>query len=175
MLNNSSLERRYDVHLKSSQLASIEILDYEPTLKPVFEELNREWIEAYFTMEPEDEKIFADPYTAIIAPGGFIFFARYQGEIVGTCALVQEEVDTVELQKMAVTPTAQGQQVGKKLMLHAIEKARVLKAKAMVLQTNSKLTKAIQLYRKMGFVSVQGTSPYTRTDTWMRLTLDTFD
>jgi len=43
-----------------------------------------------------------------LQPGGHILMARYNREIVGTCALIKTDDDTYELAKMAVTERARG-------------------------------------------------------------------
>ena len=57
----------------------------------------------------------------------------------------------VELSKMAVSPQAQGQGIGRKLMMHAIDYAQKKKYRSVILYSNTKLTPAIKLYEKFGF------------------------
>ena len=55
---------------------------------------------------------------------------------------------------MAVIENAKGKQVGKKLGLTVIGFAFSKRGKRIVLDTNYKLKTAIQLYRKLGFVTI---------------------
>lgn len=148
------------------------ILNYSPELIPHFESLNREWIEKYFAIEPHDLRVFADPQKAILYPGGDIFFAELDSKIVGTCSLIYDG-DVLELAKLAVTASAQGQGIGKLLTLEAIRRATVMKAKTLRLTTNSSLTAAVAIYEKLGFVATQrGQHPrYKRVDLVMEKTL----
>jgi hypothetical protein len=72
---------------KSSE---IRILNYRPELRPHFENLNREWIEKYFEIEPHDLKVFATPEREVLEKGGEILFAELDGQIVGTGALTHD-------------------------------------------------------------------------------------
>lgn len=161
----------------------VQIVEYSPQYREAFKRLNLEWIEKYFQVESEDEKILNDPEGQILANGGAILFALVQDEpeqaepsVVGTCALIKQQDGTFELAKMAVTEKARGRQIGKRLLAASIEKARQLQAGQLVLETNSQLTAAVNLYRKLGFVlvheeTVEHVSPYQRADTRMRLDL----
>jgi putative acetyltransferase len=87
-------------------------------------------------------------------------------------ALKKMSDDEFELSKMGVRPQAQGKQIGKKLVLHAIEEARKMGVKQLFLETNSVLTPAIELYKKCGFHKVSlGPSPYERADVQMIMEL----
>jgi ribosomal protein S18 acetylase RimI-like enzyme len=57
---------------------------------------------------------------------------------------------------MAVTEKAQGKKVGQKLLSVVIEKTKAQKANPLILETNSKRTQAIHLYRKYGFTLFRG-------------------
>jgi GNAT superfamily N-acetyltransferase len=116
--------------------------------------------------------MFADPYETIISAGGHILFARARGAIVGTCALVRQG-DAFELCKMAVDERARGRGIGEQLLVHAIDWARRRRAERIELVTNRRLTPAIALYSKHGFmVTGCGAHPkYARCDLSMALAL----
>ena len=166
-----SLSERVADRRRRRMLETVEIIGFAPELAEHFSRLNVEWLEKYFTVEPVDEKLFADP-SVIVSGGGDILFARVDGQIVGTCAL-QREGDDCELTKMAVTQQWQGRRIGAKLLRAAIERARELGVPTLHLITNSKLVPAINLYRKHGFrVTHSGPHPkYDRGDLMMELTL----
>jgi len=140
--------------IKEKQLHNVKIVPYQKKYKKDFKKLNKEWLEKYFKVEPIDKKIIDFPEEEIIKNGGEIFFALLKNEVVGTCAVLKVDRMTYELQKMAVTEKEQGMQVGKKLGLTVIGFAVSKRAKKLVLDTNHKLTSAMQLYRKLGFVIV---------------------
>jgi ribosomal protein S18 acetylase RimI-like enzyme len=145
---------------KRRQLDRVEIIDYKPQFKRYFKSLNLEWLQKYFAVEDEDLRLFSDPHRKIIKDGGFVLFARLEGKIVGTAALLRHDRHTYELTKMAVTRQAQGRQAGRKLALAAIERAKKVGAKRLVLMTSPQLTAASNLYRSLGFAEVSLAQPW---------------
>jgi N-acetylglutamate synthase-like GNAT family acetyltransferase len=83
-----------------------------------------------------------------------IFYAQYNGKIVGTVSLLKIDETTFELSKMAVTEGVQGLGVGNKLMEHCIETANQKGIKKLLLYSNRKLSPALYLYKKFGFEEV---------------------
>ena len=151
---------------------NISIVDLQPQYKEAFKELNYEWIGKFFEVEESDRLILDDPDEHIINKGGVVLIALLDGKAVGTCALIKMPEDVYELAKMAVSPKAQGNQIGYKLGLAIIERARSLDAKSVFLQTNSSLLPAISLYKKLGFHDTCGhQSDYSRCNVQMELKL----
>jgi DNA-binding MarR family transcriptional regulator/N-acetylglutamate synthase-like GNAT family acetyltransferase len=150
-LDEKNLQTRTLEKTKKRMLDSVEILRYSSKYKESFRNLNYEWLEKYFNVEPADERLLSDPDKYIIEKGGEIFFARDNGEIVGTCAAIKIDKRTYELAKMAVTGKFQGKQIGKKLALAVIGFAYSKGAKTIILETNHKLQTAIKLYESLGF------------------------
>ena len=150
----------------------IEIVPFQPKHAQAFYELNKEWIEHFFEMEPEDFKVLENPEKFILNPGGFIFMALLNQLPVGACALIIRENNTFELSKMAVSPKFQGLKIGQLLAQKIIEKAKQIGVQKIFLITNSALIPAIALYKKLGFLNVQNfESSYTRGDVKMELHL----
>ena len=148
----------------------IQIIPFTPQLSSHFYQLNAEWLEKYFTIEPIDHEIMSHPEQKIIAPGGAIFFAQFKDDIVGTCALKQDAPGHYELTKMAVTENHQGMHIGKQLLQYCIDEFQYRHGKILFLETNSRLTPAIHLYKKMGFVQQSAPKPgslYQRADVYM--------
>ena len=150
-LDGRSMHDRVTGSVKQRQLEQVEITGYRPALKKHFKELNLEWLEKYFTVEQRDLAVLDDPNQSIIKKGGKILFARLEGEIVGTCAIVPEGPSRCELVKMAVSPRHQGRQIGRKLALAAIDRAKKLGARELVARTSPRLEAANKLYRSLGF------------------------
>jgi N-acetylglutamate synthase-like GNAT family acetyltransferase len=158
-------------------LPSPVITEFVPGYKNFFRDLNLEWITTYFTVEEPDCLVLNNPEEYILQKGGFIFFALYNGEVAGTCALIKESEQVYELAKMAVSPYFQGRKIGKALCQYAIERAIQVGANKLVLITNSKLEAALQMYRKLGFIKVgfqPGERIYERGDVKMELNLAAF-
>ena len=151
-------------------MEELTIREYEPRYASDFKALNVAWIEKYFTVEEHDLEQLSNPEEYIISKGGYILFAVYNGKVVGTCALIKTGEQEYELAKMAVTPQLQGKQLGKKLGMATIEKAKNKGAVRVWLESNRILTPAISLYRKLGFVEIPiDTTPYARADIRMEI------
>jgi len=137
-----------------------------------FYELNVEWLEKFFYVEPYDKKVLSNPKEFIIDKGGYIFFAKYNNEIVGTVALINQNT-FFELSKMAVSPKYQGLKIGKQLMDYCISFSKKKGWKSITLYSHRTLVPAINLYKKIGFVEIEleADSHYERSDIKMRLDL----
>lgn len=150
----------------------ISIVDYEPKYQEAFKVLNVEWISKYFKMEPADFKALDNPQSYIIDKGGFIFVALKKDVPVGVCAMIKSNYEkyAYELAKMAVSPAVQGEGLGYLLGMKVKEKALEMDSKAIFLESNRKLTPALNLYAKLGFKEIVGhKSPYERSDIAMEL------
>lgn len=172
-LDTKDIHSRVMDKIKKRQISEVTILDYDPKYKKFFRSLNYEWLEKYFTIEKKDRKLLENPDREIIQKGGFIFFAVYENEIVGTVALIKQSESIYELSKMGVTEKVQGKQIGKKLALAAIKKARTLGADKIFLESNSSLLPALNLYKSVGFIEVEMKvqSEYKRATLRMELDL----
>jgi PhzF family phenazine biosynthesis protein len=148
---------------------TLRIESYRPELAPAFATLNFSWIEKYFVVEAPDRKVLLDPEHSIIEPGGNILFALDGDEPIGCVALKPVREGVLELTKMAVREDLRGAGIGKQLMQAAIEDARRLGARELVLDTHSSLKNAIGLYAQFGFEHVAVVdSAYQRADVSMR-------
>ena len=157
---------------KTAERQLIEIIDYSPEFKDDFKQLNYEWINENFKLEESDRQSLNQPDEKILQPGGHIYLARYNDQIVGTCALVKTNKDTYELAKMAVTESERGKGIGWLLGQAAITKARELGAKTIFLESNTILKPAIALYQKLGFKkTVLQSSHYERCNIQMEIKL----
>ena len=88
-LEDQSMYQRILDKIKSRQYEEIEIVDYKPKYKIHFYQLNKQWLEEYFTIEKADEKMLLHPEQTIIKPGGKILFAVFDDKVIGTCALIK--------------------------------------------------------------------------------------
>ena len=172
LLADKSLLDRVQAVRKTREQKLVEILDYAPEFHEDFKRLNYAWIEQHFQLEEADHQSLNHPDEKILKPGGHIFMARHQDEIVGTCALIKSDTNTYELAKMTVTEKARGKGIGWLLGQAAIDKARELGAETVFLESNTVLEPAIKLYQKLGFRKVVGhPSPYQRCNIQMELKL----
>lgn len=129
----------------------IEIIPFSDTLQDYIKILNYEWLEKYFRIEEGDRISLSDPKKEIIDKGGFIFYAKLEGEIMGTASLLKKSGSVFELGKMAVSGKAQGYGIGTALLEYCIGFAKKQSVEKLILYSNTKLQSAIHLYQKYGF------------------------
>lgn len=114
---------------------------------------------AEFDLKPDPQATdadLADVEGNYINRGGiFDLIEDQDGKLVGTFGLYPLDVNTCELRKMYLAPAFRGQGLGKYILRKAIERAKHLGFKEMVLETSSKLVAAIRLYRQFGFQPTQ--------------------
>lgn len=151
----------------------MQIISFDPRYSKDFKNLNIEWLERYFWVEPHDEEVLGKPEEYIIKPGGNIFFVLENGKVIGTVALMKLEEGVFELTKMAVIPAAQGMKIGQKLMEHTLDFAHQKGWKKLIIFSNRKLENAIHIYKKYGFkeIPIGENNPYSRGDIKMELPL----
>ena len=140
-----------------------------------FRTLNEEWINRHFTLEAKDIETLGDPENSILRKGGHILMAYADAEPVGCVALIAMSHGVYELSKMAVSPRLRGQGIGRRLLLQAIEQARLIGATSLFLGSSTKLENAVHLYEAVGFRHVPPEAlppmPYTRADVFMEMKL----
>lgn len=174
LLDQKPLLKRVQEQKKLRESKDVQIVPYEPKYKLAFKALNEEWISTYFEMEEADYKALDNPEDYILAKGGKIFVALYNSEPLGVCALMKMDDPNYdfELAKMAVSPKAQGKNIGWLLGQAAIYSAKDLGASKIYLESNTILKPAINLYYKLGFNKIVGHStPYKRCNIQMELQL----
>jgi len=150
----------------------ITFVGFDESLAGYFGDFNRRWLEKYFYVEPIDEQMLSNPKFFFIDKGGYIFFAKAGSQIAGTFALMKMEDGVFELSKMAVDEQFHGMKIGNQLLAFCVKKAAELKAKKIILYSNTKLENAIHLYRKYGFKEIPvGNSEYKRSNIKMELVI----
>ena len=156
----------------STKNIMVNIINYETRHAAVFKQLNLEWLDKYHLTESHDLLVLDDPQRTILDAGGVILLAEYNGEIVGTVALMHEHDHVYELAKMAVAPHMQGRGISKILITAILQAAKNKDAEKLTLFSNHQLVAALSLYQKFGFKHVDVTgSPFTTADVKMELLL----
>jgi ribosomal protein S18 acetylase RimI-like enzyme len=152
---------------------NISIVEYEEKYQPHFERMNRQWIEAWFTMEPLDEYVLTNPEEAILKDGGAILMALYNGDVAGTVGLRKVGEQVYEFTKMAVDENFRRKGIAEALSYASFEKAKELGATKVILYSNTRNAGAIKLYEKIGFkhLPVQP-GVYERANVKMEIKID---
>ena len=88
LLQRKTLLRRVQEQRKTRETGKVQIVDFTMKYRHAFKALNEEWISTYFKMEPADYQALDHPKKYILDKGGHIFIALYDGEAVGTCAMM---------------------------------------------------------------------------------------
>lgn len=172
LLEQKSMFKRVSDQKKIRESKDVKIVEYKPEYQEAFKALNVEWISTYFEMEEADYKALDNPEEYILNKGGKILVALYENEPVGVCALIKMDNPDYdfEMAKMAVSPKAQGKNIGWLLGRAIAAKAKELGAKKIYLESNTILKPAINLYYKLGFEKVFGLeTPYKRCNIQMEL------
>jgi putative acetyltransferase len=87
----------------------------------------------------------------VCAGGSFDVLVDRRGVVVGTVGLFPLGAGRCELRKMYLAPALRGRGLGKRLLQHALERARQLGFRRVELETASVLKAAIRLYESFGF------------------------
>lgn len=154
-------------------MSGVQVVEFRREYAADFRRLNLEWIERLFRIEASDLKVLDDPESAIVAPGGMIFFALEDAAVIGAVAMIRTGDGRGELAKMAVTPSCQGRGIGELLGSACVRWAAANGLSTVFLETNSRLDGAIRLYERLGFRHAPFPHPsdYARGDYYMEMKL----
>lgn len=86
-----------------------------------------------------------------------VFVAEVSGKAAGFAALFYIGRDFWELRWLAVHPKYQRQGIGSKLISHTISYVQQMKGKGITLSSNIKNKKALELYKRFGFIETYQT------------------
>ena len=110
------------------------------------------------------DKDITNVYNHYFSKNGWFAVLEYNAKPVGTYGIYRIDDNVCELRKMYLLNECQGEGLGKMMMEDAIEVARKLGYKKMILETNKVLYKAVQLYQKFGFVEYKPSHLSERCD-----------
>ncbi|MDR7313902.1 GNAT family N-acetyltransferase [Brevibacillus nitrificans] len=103
---------------------------------------------------PLDLLLLADPSQKLVEEylkRGICYIAQEADAIYGVYMLLPTRPDTIELVNIAVAEARQGQGLGKRLVLHAIEQAKLLGYRTLEIGTGNSSVGQLALYQKCGF------------------------
>ncbi|WHY18640.1 GNAT family N-acetyltransferase [Paenibacillus sp. G2S3] len=98
--------------------------------------------------------LLADPSPSLVEAylkRGQCYVAEVENCIIGVYVLLQTRPETVELVNIAVDENHQSKGIGKQLVHHAIQNARLLDAKTIEIGTGNSSVGQLALYQKCGF------------------------
>jgi len=162
--------REIVAHHARLRAAKPEVKPFRREWREHFYRINAEWLERYWTIEDIDKRVLTQPEKHILEPGGAIVFALIDGEVIGTCALLQESPGVFELTKMGVETGWRGIGAGRLLIDAMIAEFHKRRGKTLFLESNAKLKPALALYESAGFVHQPAPRPgshYQRSDVYM--------
>ena len=96
--------------------------------------------------------------------GAFDVLVSDGGDIVGSVGLYQLTASICELRKMYLATSLRGQGLGRRLLEHALERAKELGYSRVELETASVLKDAIALYERYGFRRLEREHVASRCD-----------
>lgn len=94
-----------------------------------------------------------------------------ENRMIGTVAIAELDSTSCELKSLYLSKKYYGMGYGKKLLLYAIEKAKSYGYKKIYLDSLSTSTKAIALYRRVGFIDTEKYNSSMSADVFMVLKL----
>ncbi|QJB68960.1 GNAT family N-acetyltransferase [Parasphingorhabdus halotolerans] len=154
---------------------------YLPSDRQRFIDLNLDWIEEYFKVEPSDREQLERLETSILGKNGRIVIAELDGAVVGTGAILSPHHDPddgrtwLEIIKMSAQKDLRGRGIGRAVLEALITQGREMAADAIWLETNGDLKAAIGLYERLGFRHLSDNelwpTPYARCNVQMVLEL----
>lgn len=148
------------------------VISYQPEYKNQFIALNKAWLEEFFFVEKHDMEVFENIEEVILNPGGEIFFCLVDDEVAGTVAMQKVNDKVYEMAKLAVDKKFQGQKLSNLLVDACIDFAKKKNAEKIMLMSSTKLTPALNLYRKYNFTETPlDETDYHRADIQMELYL----
>ena len=111
-------------------------------------------IDRYFDAAAFDAELAGLP-GSYAPPRGQLLLARVDGQPAGCVALRPMDDASCEMKRMFVDPQQQGHGIGRALAARLIDHARAAGFAQLWLDTSVRQTEALQLYRSLGFETVE--------------------
>ena len=119
--------------------------------KKDFVNINIQWLEKLFKVEPHDVEVLEGCEENIINKGGYIFIGKLKDTVVATIAFMKVDEGVYECGKMAVIPELQGQSIGQEILKFGLKFGKEQCWKKVLIYTCFCLKNALHIYKKFGF------------------------
>ena len=132
------------------------IVPYSDPLRSKLSELWVPWLKGMTGKdpEPEDQLAVGDPAAFYIAKGGAVFFAVAEDTPIAVVAVKNLSGGVYEFCKLVVLDGARGRGVGRAMVQACVDFTRSQGGHVLMLQSFKRLTVALDMYSRMGFVSM---------------------
>ncbi len=99
-----------------------------------------------------------------VAPGDGAFLIAYLDDVAAGCGAVRRiDETTAEIKRMYVDPSVRGRGIGRELVAALESEARLLGVTRVVLETGTRLTRAIRMYEACGYERIPLFGEYLRS------------
>ena len=150
----------------------IKIVEYKDNHLTAFRQLNKVWLERYFTLEAGDEAILNNPQKHILDEGGQIFMLLDNDLPVGCIGVIERSEKQAEIIRMTIEENWRNKGYAQKLLNHAMKYIKKQGYKEVVLETNTILRAANHIYKKAGFKEINARKfQYLRANVMMKKVL----
>ena len=131
----------------------MKIVSFQKKYKQAFIDLNLQWLNKYFKVEPQDVEML-NGVENLIKQGAAVFFAIENEIAVATCMIVPRDNRTWEICKLATDEKYQGKGAGSAVLKSCIDYAKEQGANKLTIVSNRILSAAMHIYEKFGFNEV---------------------
>lgn len=131
----------------------MEIKEYQKKYKNDFVQLNTEWLERFYMVEPFDQDMM-DRVDELIESGGMVYFAVEKEKVLATCMTIPLSDGVWEMCKLAAVGQYTGTGAGSAVFQACMDYAISHGAKKLSLISCRALKPAIHIYKKFGFREV---------------------
>jgi len=152
-LKRKGIRSRTMEEIKTRQVEDIKIMHYDSEYKSQFKSLMLSWLIDNYDSDILDVGLLNYPEKKIVKNGDLILLVKVNDQIVGTIVTQEKEKATTNILYLVVDENWQKRELGKKLLLEAINRLEAEGVKTIQVMLDRKFTHAAKLFKSNGFVS----------------------
>ena len=152
-LKRKGIHSRIMEEIKTRQVEDIKIMHYDSEYKSQFKSLMLSWLIDNYDSDILDVGLLNYPEKKIVKNGDLILLVKVNDQIVGTIVTQGKEKATTNILYLVVDENWQKRELGKKLLLEAINRLEAEGVKTIQVMLDRKFTHAAKLFKSNGFVS----------------------